>query len=1322
MADITVRVAAKDFIKSTGPTGVTSAVKGNPLITQGSGHTIEWKVTLPKAGKWRLHALMSSHISNSCHLFINGAQQDGTILGEVTNGASSDTQHYFSYGPFDFKAGENVFAIKCLKAQPSLWEFGFSLEQEATAPAPAPNPAPAATTPVEATKPEPKTDNTFIRLPSKDFTSATPGTAGDDPGYGGTVCAASTTPFLEYKVNLPKAGKWYFHVSMAAQDSRPATLTINGIKQTQPVCGNITGSWTAETRRWFVYGPFDYKQGDNVFRLDFANCMPHLKEFGFSESMLGVANATVWAADLVAPRDIVTIGDGTYSNLIYTSKAKPSYIEWKVNLPEAGQYTLHALLTAAESRPGTLTLNGVKQTGEILGQNTGSWYSDKLTWVQHGPYEFKQGENVLRVDFANYHAHLRELGFSRAKAAEKPVPSPVEPPKLPEKRNIGGVVNEFAGVTAIDGNTLTIGGNTNPFNPGDRVLVIQMAGASIDTANNDKFGSLTNLGGAGHYVWAKVVSVSDKNVKVDAADLRSFDVKGAVQIVRACAHDGDIAVTGNIAAPQWNGATGGVVVIESAGTIELAEDIDASSRGFVGGPKSPAGGIQNEIGYTYAAAACAGNKGAGIALLGAEHVGGRGPAANGGGGGNALNAGGGGGGNGGTGGRGASEYEHVGGGCKVNGGLGGRALDYADRAFMGGGGGAGQDNNNQSSGGGNGGGIIILRANAITGNAGRFLRANGGAAGAAAADGGGGGGAGGTILLDAPTVSGSFTVQANGGRGGDCAAEHGYGAGGGGGTIRSQKPLPASIAATVLPGDAGSCGRPRGHIVAEKGIVGLLPERPVAPAAPSADEWEKARAALEARIAALEAELAKCSGCCAKIDALAGDLAALSARLDERDAKCAVHAQKIDALEKQLADLIKAHEAIQKALAEQERSNLEQERKLLEQDKKLAEQERSNVEQERKLLTQDKKLAEQEKSNIEQERKLLEQDKLLAEQERKNVEQERTLFDQDKKLSNQGRKIADLEELLAALEGKLAKCGDCETKIVDQQKTIADLTDRLAKLEEARVAPPAPPVEEKPALPPVWPPASTPARMGISYIHFVGLEKNTQGDEYIEIKNTGGTAQDVTGWRVRAGSASQEFVFPKGSIVEPGAACRVYTNRAGSFSFNAKRAVWNDTGDTGMLYNATGTMVAEYGYGTKETRTLESIKATYGVENMQVVYDDAQISKQKRKNDKIDFLTAVERAIRSLLEDPADAEGFNAANQVRDNFDGVPPNASAEVLQRFIRAEMNKGKLIVLSNEVTDLELTTKEQWIFQLDPGMGDMHWVIVDRMGAKAAYQEIT
>lgn len=820
-----------------------------------------------------------------------------------------------------------------------------------------------------------------------------------------------------------------------------------------------------------------------------------------------------------------------------------------------------------------------------------------------------------------------------------------------EKRNIGGVVNEFANVITVDGNTLTIGGSTNSFQRGDHVLVMQMAGAAIDTTNNDKFGVITNVGGAGHYVWAKVVAVRDKSVKLGGADLGGFDVNGAVQIVRVCAHDGDIAVTGRITAPQWNGSTGGVVVIESAGTIELAEDIDASGRGFVGGPKSPAGGAPSELGYTYAAAACAGNKGAGITLLGAEHVGGRGPAANGGGGGNASNAGGGGGGNGGVGGRGACEYEYVAGGGKVNGGLGGCVLVYPERAFMGGGGGAGQDNNNQSSGGGNGGGVIILRANVITGVAGRCLRANGGAAGAAAADGGGGGGAGGTILLDAPTIAGAFTVQANGGRGGDCAADHGYGGGGGGGTIRTPKALPASIVATVLPGDPGSCGRARGHIPAEKGIIGHMPERPSSPVGPATDDWEEARAALEARITALEAELAKCGGCCAKIDALTHDLTALNAKIDERAGKCAVHAQKIEALEKQCADSISTLEALQKAWAEQNQQWLEQ----------------------------------------------------------------------DKKIVTQERKIADCDARVSTLEGKLAECGDCAAKITEQQKRITELTERIAKLEAARVAPPTQPTEGTTVMPPVWPPPSTPACVGISYIHFVGLEKNTQGDEYIEIKNTGGTAQNVAGWRVRAGSASQEFIFPAGSVLEPGAACRVYTNRSQSFSFNAKRAVWNDAGDVGTLYDATGAMVAEYGYGTKETRTLESIKATYGVEGMKVTHDEAQISKQRRKNDKIDFLTAVERAIRSLLEDPADADSLNAANRVRDYFDGVPPNASAEVLQRFIRAHMNQGELRVLSNEVTASGATTKDQWVFQVDPGIGDKHWVLVDRMGAKAAYQEM-
>jgi hypothetical protein len=42
----------------------------------------------------------------------------------------------------------------------------------------------------------------------------------------------------------------------------------------------------------------------------------------------------------------------------------------------------------------------------------------------------------------------------------------------------------------------------------------------------------------------------------------------------------------------------------------------------------------------------------------------------------------------------------------------------------------------------------------------------------------------------------------------------------------------------------------------------------------------------------------------------------------------------------------------------------------------------------------------------------------------------------------------------------------------------------------------------------------------------------------------------------------------------------VYTNSdiAGSFSFGSGRAIWNNRGDCGRLYNAQGALVDEYCY------------------------------------------------------------------------------------------------------------------------------------------------
>lgn len=399
-----------------------------------------------------------------------------------------------------------------------------------------------------------------------------------------------------------------------------------------------------------------------------------------------------------------------------------------------------------------------------------------------------------------------------------------------------------------------------------------------------------------------------------------------------------------------------------------------------------------------------------------------------------------------------------------------------------------------------------------------------------------------------------------------------------------------------------------------------------------------------------------------------------------------------------------------------------------EQQAKLATQSRQLAEQSAALATQTAALAEQSRKLAELSSALGTQADELAKQRTLLAELRSALTQKDAQVEAQNIKLADLQR-------QLQGCAACEEErasalqqLTEQRKKTAALEDQLRDLLAQKPAE-IPPLAPSPKSPPLWPPPAAPAKVGISYIHFVGSIKGSQADEYLEIKNTGGTAQDVSGWHVHAGNTGQDFRFPAGCVLQPGQTFRVHTNQhtglPGHFSFESKRPIWNDNGDMGLLCDASGVLVSEYGYGSKETRSLDSIKATYGVEGLRIVLDPDTLEQQRSSRGKVDILTAVERAIRSLLDDPASADAPNAANQIRDNYEGVPAGADDALIQRFIRQHLNSSQLRLLSEdsaEKSELEVSTSQCWIFLLKPGLGDLHWVIVDRSGARGAYQQIS
>lgn len=391
---------------------------------------------------------------------------------------------------------------------------------------------------------------------------------------------------------------------------------------------------------------------------------------------------------------------------------------------------------------------------------------------------------------------------------------------------ISGVVNTYTQVTAFDScaSSVTVT-SASGFARGDRVVMMQMKGATVDTSNTAAFGSVTNYNSAGFYELLTIDSVSGSEIYFTTKTLRRYTMAGLVQLVRVAVYT-NVTVSGPLTAAPWNGTTGGVLALEVSGTLTLNANIDVSGLGFRGGDSSMQDGSAGCTSYKYPRAVGNGGvKGESIALPGNNWEAGRGALASGGGGGNCHNSGGGGGSNGGVGGIGGREWS-----SSFNvGGVGGYALNNsgATRAFLGGGGGGGHQNNHVGSNGAIGGGIAIISANRIVGN-GNTIRANGASNTVTTGqDGAGGGGGGGTLLIQSPTLNGPLAFEARGGNGGDIQPNpcHGPGGGGGGGVIyHSVGALPPTVTARVDSGIAGMVlgGGPCGNYGASPGAGGRV--------------------------------------------------------------------------------------------------------------------------------------------------------------------------------------------------------------------------------------------------------------------------------------------------------------------------------------------------------------------------------------------------------------------------------------------------------------------------------------------------------------------
>lgn len=363
-------------------------------------------------------------------------------------------------------------------------------------------------------------------------------------------------------------------------------------------------------------------------------------------------------------------------------------------------------------------------------------------------------------------------------------------------QSISGIENHYLQVQNISGDTVFYFDSTEDeedfFQPGDKVLMIQMTGTYFNFSNPYK-GLYTETGhrGCGNYEILQIAEINriSSYIRFTSDFTREFNDNEKIQLVKFIEYQ-NVTVSGTLQARDWDGGKGGVVAMMIYDTLRLNAGIDVSGNGFRGSlPETDYPGdcapLNDSINFLPDQLHRAGNKGEGTITTSFPYTKGGFFAANGGGGGNRKFAGGGGGSNyltGGVGGRQdllcATFYEAMG-------GLDFRYFyDNLNRIIMGGGGGSGVQSANPPASyatkGGDGGGIIIVIADVLIANN-ADLKANGENVPDGASASGGGGGAGGTILLDIKSYIGTLdTISVKGGKGGgtNCTGTGGGGAGG----------------------------------------------------------------------------------------------------------------------------------------------------------------------------------------------------------------------------------------------------------------------------------------------------------------------------------------------------------------------------------------------------------------------------------------------------------------------------------------------------------------------------------------------------------------
>ena len=216
-------------------------------------------------------------------------------------------------------------------------------------------------------------------------------------------------------------------------------------------------------------------------------------------------------------------------------------------------------------------------------------------------------------------------------------------------------ISGFTSINVVSSSLNSNGRFSGGLVKGDLLFIIQMQGVTIQTADTGDFswGEVLDYNNCGLYEYVEVDNVTNGTTIELSCPLRNdYTALGKVNVIRVPRYSElNIPLNQTLTGKTWDGASGGLVVVEVSGDAIINGEVDINAKGFRGTDGSNnVGGGSYAFEFATTVADIGALKGEGVAGYHADYdtLGGRygkGAAANAGGGGLSLNAGGGGGSN-----------------------------------------------------------------------------------------------------------------------------------------------------------------------------------------------------------------------------------------------------------------------------------------------------------------------------------------------------------------------------------------------------------------------------------------------------------------------------------------------------------------------------------------------------------------------------------------------------------------------------------------------------------------------------------------------------